>query len=139
MFHHPVRGIRCLVHGDDFVSTAGPEELKWMNKKLEERFEIKTTMVGRNAADGEQPEAHILNRVIRVTENGREYEADERHADLIVREAGAEKMSGLSHSGGDKKGIEEEEKSSELQGAAATRFRAVAARANYLAADRPDI
>ena len=34
---------------------------------------------------------------------------------------------------------EEEERSEELQGAEATRFRAVAARANYLAADRPDI
>ena len=35
--------------------------------------------------------------------------------------------------------MEEEEKSDELQGKEATRFRAVAARANYLAADRPDI
>ena len=48
-------------------------------------------------------------------------------------------MSGLSHPGGDKKVIEEEEKSKGLVGAEATRFRAVAARANYLAADRPDV
>ena len=48
-------------------------------------------------------------------------------------------MSPLSHPGGDKKVIEEEEKSDELQGQEATRFRAVAARSNYLAADRPDI
>ena len=110
-----------------------------MKTKLEERFEVKATMVGRNAADGEQPEARILNRVIRVTESGSAYEAAQRHADLTVCETGAEKMSGLSHPGGDKKGIEEEDKSSELQGAAATRFGAVAARANCLAADRSDI
>ena len=66
-------------------------------------------------------------------------EADERHADLIVKETGADRASILSHPGGDKKTIEEEEKSEELQGAEATRFRAVVARANYLAADRPDI
>ena len=48
-------------------------------------------------------------------------------------------MGCLSHPGGEKKTIEEEEKSAELVGAEATRFRAVAARANYLAADRPDI
>ena len=48
-------------------------------------------------------------------------------------------MSVLSHPGGDKKTIEEEEKSDELHGQEATRFRAVAARSNYLAADRPDI
>ena len=35
--------------------------------------------------------------------------------------------------------MEEEEASDELVGAEATRFRAVAARANYLAVDRPDI
>ena len=35
--------------------------------------------------------------------------------------------------------MEGEETSAELVGAEATRFRAVAARANYLAADRPDI
>ena len=50
-----------------------------------------------------------------------------------------EKLSSLSHPGGEKKTIEEEEKSEELKGQEATRFRAVAARSNYLAADRPDI
>ena len=56
-----------------------------------------------------------------------------------MRETRAEKLSPLSHPGGDKKVIEEEEKSDELLGQEATRFRAVAARSNYLAADRPDI
>ena len=35
--------------------------------------------------------------------------------------------------------MEEEEKSEDMVGAEATRFRTVAARANYLATDRPDI
>lgn len=35
--------------------------------------------------------------------------------------------------------MEEESNSKELIGSEATRFRAVAARANYLSADRPDI
>ena len=48
-------------------------------------------------------------------------------------------MSTLTHPGGDKKVMEEAEKSAELVGAEATRFRAVAARMNYLASDRPDI
>ena len=48
-------------------------------------------------------------------------------------------MSSLTHPGGERSMLEEEEKSVELVGAEATRFRAVAARANYLAADRPDI
>ena len=60
------------------------------------------------------------------------YEADQRHADLIIQETGASKLSALSHPGGEKKVIEEEEQSEEFHGKEATRFRAVAARANYL-------
>ena len=57
----------------------------------------------------------------------------------IAKQTGADKASTLTHPGGEKNTIEEEEKTEELVGAEATRFRAVAARANYLAADRPDI
>ena len=70
---------------------------------------------------------------------GWEYEADQRHADLIIREAGVENKSSLTHPGGDKKTIDEEDDSTELQGLEATRFRGVSAPPNYLAADRPDI
>lgn len=84
-------------------------------------------------------EAKILNRVIRVTDQGWEYEADQRHADLIIQETGASSRGTLSHPGGEKRTLEEEAASKELAGAEATRFRAVAARATYLSADRPDI
>jgi hypothetical protein len=137
MYHHPGRRMLCLVHGDDFVCVGDSEDLRWLEEKLKGRFEIKSKMMG--LKDGESREERILNRVIRVSESGWEYEADQRHADLIIRETGADKLSVLSHPGGDKKTIEEEEQSEELQGQEATRFRAVAARSNYLAADRPDI
>ena len=65
-----------------------------------------------------------------IKEGWWEYEADQRHADLIIQEAGAANMSSLIEPGGDKKAMGEEEKSEELVGAEATRFRAVAARAN---------
>ena len=95
--------------------------------------------MGRKEEEGEVKEARILNRIIRVTRGGWEYEADQRHADLIIQETGASGLSTLTHPGGEKKMLEEEEKTAELFGAEATRFRAVAARANYLAADRPDV
>ena len=74
-----------------------------------------------------------------MTEEGWEYEADQRHADLIIQETGAAGMGSLTHPGGEKRVLEEEAISKELVGAEATRFRAVAARGNYLAADRPDM
>ena len=48
-------------------------------------------------------------------------------------------MSSLTHPGEDTKVLEDEGSSEELVGAKAIRFLAVAARANYLSADRPDI
>ena len=95
MYYHPTRGLRCLVHGDDFVCVGEAEELRWLEEKLNERFEIKSKMMG--LRDGESREERILNRDIRVSENGWEYEADQRHADLIIRETGADKLSTLSH------------------------------------------
>ena len=52
--------------------------------KLKGRFEIKTTKVGLREDKGKVKEARILNRVIRVNGGGWEYEADQRHADLII-------------------------------------------------------
>ena len=111
MFQHESRQIRCLVDGDDFVCVGQPEDLKWLKAKLSLRFEIKTSMVGMNAQDGEIREARILNRVIRLTPQGWEYEADQRHADLIIQEMGAADKSTLSRPGGDKKVLEEESNS----------------------------
>ena len=80
-----------------------------LKERLSERFEIKTKLMGLRA--GESREERILNRVIRVTDDGWEYEADQRHADLIIQETGASKLNALSHPGGDKTVIEEEEQS----------------------------
>ena len=101
MFRHSSRDILCLVHGDDFVSVGCSETLRWLKTKLQGRFEIKTTTVGGNDEEGEVKEARILNRIIRMTRGGWEYEANQRHADLIIKEAGAAGMSSLTHPGGE--------------------------------------
>ena len=108
-------------------------------RQINESFEIKAVAVGTVKKEGKVREARILDRVIRVTEEGWGYEADQRHADLIIQETGAAGMGSLTHPGGEKRVLEEEAISKELVGAETTRFRAIAARANYLAADRPDI
>ena len=101
----------CLVHGDYFVCVGGSTNLIWLKSQLAERFEIMTKLMGLKA--GESREERILNRVIRVTPEGWEYEADQRHADFIIQESGAANLSTLSHPGGDKRVIEEEEKKRE--------------------------
>ena len=74
-----------------------------VERQVEQEFEIKTKTVGLNAEDREAKEERILNRIIRATESGWEYEADQRHADLIIQETGTSGMSNLTHLGGDKK------------------------------------
>ena len=118
MYYNPIRKMRCLVHGDDFVCVGEASDLRWLESQLKERFGIKAKTIG--LKPGESREERILNRVIRVTADGWGYEADQRHVDLIIRETGVDKMSALSHPGGDKKIIEDEEKSEELAGKEAT-------------------
>ena len=77
MYFNRKRNIRTLVHGDDFVSSLSRPAAKWFKEKLEQRFEIKTKIIG--AGHGEYREERALNRVIRVTNDGWEYEADQRH------------------------------------------------------------
>ena len=73
-----------------------------VQREAERKVEMKNTTVGNDQSAGEVGEARILNQIIRVTGEGWEYEADQRHADLIIKETGAEKMSCLTHPGGDK-------------------------------------
>ncbi len=136
-YYHKERGIRTLVHGDDFVSTGTREEVRWFNKMLEQRFEVKTKVIGRGK--GEDKEGKVLNRVIRVTEEGWEYEADQRHGEMIVNTLNLQEAKGVSSPGEEDKPWRLEEESRKLEGELATEFRALAARANYLALDRADI
>ena len=104
---------------------------------MEERFEVKTRILGASA--GEDKEGRVLNRNIRITEDGWEYEPDQRHADIIVEAMGLTGGKGVSTPTEEEKVWEEKANDEELEPEKATQFRKVGARANYLATDRPDI
>ncbi len=44
-YYQPGRDLKTMVHGDDFVTVGDAEGAEWLKRKLEERFEIKTTVV----------------------------------------------------------------------------------------------
>ena len=153
IFNHSQKGIRTLVHGDDFVSSGRPEDLKWLQEELENKYEITTKILGEKP-DMEK-EGKILNRTLKWIDGvGNQYEADSKHAEKIIKETGADKMKGLqvpivreesAESDEHKeRSIEEIERKSKLGQKAdksgevldpreTTRFRALAARANFLA------
>ena len=51
LYMHPGRELLCLVHGDDFVCVGSSSNLVWLKGQLEERFEIKTKLMGRKAGE----------------------------------------------------------------------------------------
>ena len=88
VYYHGGRNISTLVHGDDYVSVGAEADLEWLRVELENDYDIKTTIVGRRR--GLEKEVRVLNRIIRWTEEGWEYEADQRHGEIIVGETCAE-------------------------------------------------
>ena len=82
----------------------------------------------------------ILNRVIEWTQDGIEYEADQRHAEIIIRDAGLDSSAKTAitprvKTAPSDKPIEEKEFSSTQS----TMYPAISARGNYRSPDRSGI
>ena len=68
-----------IVHGDDFVAVGPKHHLADVRNK----YKLKVEMLG--FGPGKTHELRILNKVVRVTTDGFELEADPRHAELVVK------------------------------------------------------
>jgi hypothetical protein len=134
-FHNAKTEVQCVVHGDDFVFVGKGEDLAKIEKQMQAGFLIK--LMGRLGGDADDcKELCILNRVLRWMPEGIRYEADPRHAEILVKGL----TDGL-HSIGTpgvrlKPAVEVDEPLAEYE---ARLFRSSAARANYLGLDRPDV
>ena len=80
----------------------------------------------------------MLHRITRWTNEGLEYEADPRLQEQIVRDLGLDGCKGVG-TPGVKPNFEQIQGDSELEKKKERPYRAIAARMNYLAADRPDM
>ncbi len=77
--YHEERNVRVVVHGDDFTVLGPSRGLDWFRGVVQQRMEMKF----KNRLERGKPGAvRILNRIVTVTENGLEYEADQRHAEI---------------------------------------------------------
>ena len=128
-FVHKQRGIHCMVHGDDFVSTGKLSDLQWMKEGIANTFIIKTNIMGPRVSENE---IKIFKRIIRYTSEGIEVEADVRHSELIVKQLGLSDAKGLSMPMVSEAQVNRED-SKELDGKYSTQFRSIVARGNYLA------
>ena len=136
IFYHEQRDIVCSVHGDDFTAVGPKASLDWYESALEEKYELKKG--GRlGPGQNDDREATCLNRVIRWCDDGLEYEADPRQVEKFVEELELEGAKACV-TPGVKPLPEQHAEDQPLNPERRTIFRALAARANYLSADRPD-
>ena len=139
VFYHKSKGLRCSVHGDDLTTVGAKTSLDWFRQELEKRYELKEPhRLGPGPQDDK--EALVLNRVVRWTAEGLEMEADPRQSEKLLRDL---KLDGdgvkVAGSPGVKATREQLDADQPLERQKATPYRAVVARANYLAADRPEL
>ena len=156
IFRHERKGVVVMVHGDDFVAVGEGDSLQETKKVLEDKYKIKVETLGRDKKDSK--EIRVLNKVIRLTEQGLELEADPRHVELVVRALGLEdgkpsptpgakvvkkrvKLTANGETKEDKEegGKDEGTEAEDMTQSEAKEYRAVVARLNYMASDRPDI
>jgi hypothetical protein len=136
IFWHKEKGIWAVIHGDDFTLLGNEHSLDWIRTMIQGRFEVK--LRGRLGPDnGDDKAIRILNRIVTWDNHGIKYEADQRHAEIIIRQLGLSEESNSvvtpgikSNGGGDDKKLDSKE---------ASQYRAMVARANYLSQDRSDI
>ena len=83
-FFHPIWDVNVVVHGDDFTALGNSDGLDKFEKGMTETFECK--LKGRlGTGDEDAKEMRVLNRIVRVTPDGLRYEADPRHAEMLIQ------------------------------------------------------
>ena len=136
MFHR-ARKMSVVVHGDDFTFLGDDVALDWCTTIMQEEYAIKNR--GRLGPDKhDQKSITILNRCVEWRSDGIDYEADPRHAEIIIEERGVQNSSPVV-TAGIKTSLIPEEDDPVLKPDHATKFRRVIARGNLLCQDRMDI
>ena len=139
IFYHRGKDIRAVIYGDDFTLLGSDSALNWFRSSIKVKYEV--SIGGRlGPDDGDDKSVRILNRVIEWTDKGISYEADQRHAEIIIKQLEVNDMKPLSVPGSKAKPKEcSDWDLEELEPSQATLFRGLVARANYLSQDRSDI
>ena len=139
IYYHKNRDLKVMTHVDDFLCSGAKDDLKWLEAELSKEFEIKSEVLGKDA--GEKSEVKFLGRTIRRKEWGLEYEADEKHVEVLMSEWNMQDSKPVSTPGT----AEEKQKGcagdmeEKLDKKEAKEYRRAAARINYLAQDRADL
>ena len=84
VFRHPKRQLLVTVHGDDFTYVGSKPDLDWFDGCMGEHYEL-TLQPRLGPGKDDAKEGVILNRIVRWTTAGVEYEADPRQAEKLIQ------------------------------------------------------
>ena len=85
VFRHAELAIAVSVHGDDFICSGPRRQLIWLEQQLRGRYEL-TVGARLGSAEEDDHEGIVLNRIVRWTSRGLEYEADPRQGERLVED-----------------------------------------------------
>ena len=71
--------------------------MEWFKNKISAKYESKHSFLGGNPQH--EKSIRVLNRVLSWTPEGIQYEADQRHADIVVEQLGLGNAKGVSTPG----------------------------------------
>jgi hypothetical protein len=137
-FYHREQNIRAVIHGDDFTLLGIDKNLDWFRAAIQAKWQVK--IKGRLGPDPHDTKIiHVLNRLVEWCEDGIHYEADQRHADILVKTLSLDNNANGSPVPGTSEEVDLEDSSPLLSPQQTSLYRALTARAIYLSQDRTDI
>lgn len=92
------KDIELLVHEDDSCAARPSDDVLWLKRKLELKFELNTQHLGfgdRPSCERKKSESQVLNRAIHATNSGWATQVDLRHGDLILEQLGLSDLRGF--------------------------------------------
>ena len=138
IFNHTDTGLKPFVHGDDYALSGREEQFTRFGEQMGKQYESEINVLGPQL--GQERHVSILNRVLTIaSDQGDEmvtYEADPRHAEIIISEFDLDQAKLLTTLVvQDEMSLEEYGESPILELANATQYESLVARANCLEAD----
>ena len=132
-----LKNIVCSLQGDDSTPSGPRAPFDWVKSYMGEKYELTgSARLGPSSKDGK--EVRVFNRIARWNSEGVEYVAGPLHVEQIGRDLDLTGSKPVTTPGLEPT-FEQACHSKLLPPEKILPFRAIAARANYLAMDRPDI
>ena len=139
VFVHHERQVQLCTHVDDFLVIGPRSGVRWTRGILKKHYEVKTSILGHEGVTS----CTYLGRTLSESSRGLVWTADAKHAQALLEDTGMTQCKPMNTplDAAAVEGQTEEDRASrpELPRAEARRYRACAARINYMSQDRPDL